>query len=449
MIDLKPDQRTALAAEYTAHKKALKDASVNLLAAALNLVPTSPVTSTPNNSILSSDGTNSNVSSSAGASRMPHSYQREKLPVFTGELRAYPRWSRQWKDAQSYFGEDQFFMMLQSSTPTWVDILSNSSLAEVWEQLDARFASTRVVSEAALKDYQNYVPAKKSKNERLIEVAEHVSRTYRDLQSVGKEQEMDQVEHLILKVLDWLDSYHKDELVDLLMKDEKALPAQRVGTFKLIFNYLKTTRMNLLKYHTFTADVEKTETKTYCRVCKRTHPLPYCRPKSGGLNINNQERQPGGQGASRGGGRGQTSPPENCKFCGKKSHSFTSTRTNKTYPSSRLYDCPDFMRLDETARAEYLEKHKGCSVCTNPYHQEATCNSTWQKCGAIISGDTKCPERHNRVLHGANSSYVITNNLVQINNVKKGLEQYIEPRPVLLFIQSVMLRGRVLGDGGN
>ncbi|MCP4114994.1 MAG: hypothetical protein GY737_06220, partial [Desulfobacteraceae bacterium] len=241
MIDLKPESRAALTGEYTAHKKALKEASAGLLAASLALIPASPVTSTPNNSVLGSGGTESNVSSSEGVSRNPHSYQKEKLPIFTGELRTYPRWSRQWKDAQKYFGEDQFFLMLQHSTPDWLDVLSNSSLTEVWEQLDARFASTRVVSEAALKDYVAFIPTKKSKNERLIEISEHVSKTYRDLQSVGKEKEMDQVEHLILKVLNWLDQYHKDELGDLLMKDEKALPAQRVGAFKLTFNYLKTT----------------------------------------------------------------------------------------------------------------------------------------------------------------------------------------------------------------
>ena len=164
--------------------------------------------------------------------------------------------------------------MLQRATPDWIDVLSNSSLTEVWEQQDARFASVRVVSEAALKDYVNFVPTKKGKNERLIEVSEHVSKTYRDLQSVRKEKEMDQVEHLILKTLNWLDQYHKDELVDLLMKDEKVLPAQRVGAFKITFNYLKTTRMNLLKYHSFSTEPEKSETKPYCRVCKKNHVLP-------------------------------------------------------------------------------------------------------------------------------------------------------------------------------
>ena len=110
------------------------------------------------------------------------------------------------------------------------------------------------------------------------------------------------------------------------------------------------------------------------------------------------------------------------------------------------------MRLDETARAEYLEKVKGCSVCTSPYHAEADCNSMWQKCGSLLSGDTKCQARHNRVLHGANSSYVI-NNLVQINNVSKGPEEHIEPRPVLLFIQTILLRGKfrtsLLYDSGS
>ena len=312
-----------------------------------------------------------------------------------------------------------------------------------------------VVTKWAFKTITNittFVPTKKGKNERLIEVSEHVAKTYRDLESVGKEREMNQVEHLILKTLTWVDQYHKDEIVDLLMKDEKAQPAQRVGAFKIVFNYLKTTRMNLLKYHNFTSESEKSDPKPYCRVCKKNHPLPYCKPGPRGVHVNSHERQPSGQGAGRGGGRGNQSVPENCKFCGKKTHTFTSTRTNKSYPSTRLYDCPDFMLLDVTARAEYLKKIQGCSVCTSPLHTEADCNSSWQKCGSPLSGDSKCQVRHNRVLHGANSSYIISN-LVQINNVAKGPEEHIEPRPVLLFIQSILLRGKfrtsLLYDSGS
>ena len=199
LIQIKPDKRQVLMAEYTAHSKALKADTATLLGAALGLLPASPTTSTPNTSLIVPSNDNSIASSAS--SKPHHSYVKEKLPIFDGDYRAYPRWSRQWKAAQSYYGEDQYFLMLQKSTPADVDILANNTLEDVWTQLDARYASVRVVSEAALKEYSAFVPTRKSKNEKLIEVADHVTKTYGDLQRVGKEKEMDQVEHLILKVL--------------------------------------------------------------------------------------------------------------------------------------------------------------------------------------------------------------------------------------------------------
>ena len=241
---------------------------------ALNLLPASPTAqSTPNNSFIAPSDQST---ASSGAGKPHHSYIKEKLPVFDGDYRAYPRWSRQWKDAQSYYGEDQFFLMLQKNTPSNIDVLANNTLPEVWEQLDARFALTRVVSEAALMDYSAFIPTKKSKNERLIEDADHVNKVYGDLQRVGKGSEMDKTEHLILKVLKWLDIYHKDELVDLFNADEKAPLAQRQGVFQITTAYLKQTRLNLLKYTSFSPQADKPEKPlAWCRVCKNHHDPPF------------------------------------------------------------------------------------------------------------------------------------------------------------------------------
>ena len=250
--------------------------------------------------------------------------------------------------------------------------------------------------------------------------------------------------------MNWVDTHHRDELIDLFRRDEKAQPAQRVGIFKLVFNYLKDNRINLLRFTSLT-EPSKPDTGKFCRVCKKSHALPYSK-KSPDVSLNAHDRQAGGRGG-RGGGSGTQQPPvENCKYCHKKAHSYTSTKTNKSYTSHRLYDCPEFMKLSETARAQYLEKVNGCSVCTNPDHSEANCTSSWQKCGVITDGANKCQARHNRVLHGANSSYIISN-LVEVNNVTKGPEVNIEPPPVLLFIQKLVLRGKhhisLLYDSGS
>ena len=452
LAQLKPDRRPNLMTEYTGFSKTLKQDTATLLGTALGLLPASPTTSTPNTSFAAPSNDNSTASSASG--KPQHSYTKEKLPNFDGDYRAYPRWSRQWKDAQGYYGEDQFFLMLQKSTPADVDILANNTLEDVWTQLDARYASVRVVSEAALKEYSAFVPTRKSKNEKLIEVADHVNKTYGDLQRVGKGKEMDQVEHLILKVLEWLDTHHRDELIDMYNSDEKLAQANRKGVFKITTEYLKETRLNLLKYTPLSSikSASNTERLPFCRSCKKNHNPPFCSKPD--VRLHNHERQPAGQHPGRGGG-GQSRPPrppppDKCGYCGKKSHSYTSAKTKQSYISTRFYDCPEFMRLSETQRAQHLEKIKGCSVCTSPNHQEADCDSSWQKCGVMI-GDKKCTARHNRVLHGADSAYVLINSL-EVNNVQHD-EEIHDPPPVLLFIQGILLRGKfntsILYDPGS
>ena len=84
------------------------------------------------------------------------------------------------------------------------------------------------------------------------------------------------------------------------------------------------------------------------------------------------------------------------------------------------------MKMMETQRAEYLERITGFSVCTNPDH-----NSSWQKCGVMLNVNTKCQACHNRIFHGANSSYIV-NNLVEVNNVRpRGIRRAAVSSPLL------------------
>ena len=110
------------------------------------------------------------------------------------------------------------------------------------------------------------------------------------------------------------------------------------------------------------------------------------------------------------------------------------------------------MKLSLKERADHLEQIGGCSVCTSPSHGQADCNSSWQKCGVALSGDSKCQSRHIRVLHGAGTPFVINN--VEVNNVQNSeMEVDADSLPVLLLIQRILLRGKyhtsVLYDPGS
>ena len=447
LIELDPDQRQPLSQEYAASKKKITDAAAVLLTAALGLLPASPVITTPDNSIIGA----SEASTIQGSvsSRQSFSYQKEKLPIFDGQLRSYPRWARQWKDAQQFYGEDQFFLMLDKSTPKWLDILSNATLEEAWQQMDARFANTRVVAQAALADYSAFVPKTKSKNERLIEVAEHVNRVYADLCAVGKGGEMDKTENLILKVLEWVDKDHRDDLVDLFRKDELAPPDRRVGVFQLTYKFLKDNRLNLMKYTALTDKPPQDAHKPFCLQCKKAHLPPVCKRRYD-LRVHNQERQVDDQDGAHG-DESQTTDP-GCKFCEGSVHTYTSRWNSEVYPSNRCYDCPEFMKLTDVQRADYLESIGGCSVCTSPDHGQGSCTASWQSCGLLLDDGTKCQGRHNRALHNANTAFVI-NNGIEVNNVSHDVETNDDPPPVLLFIQKLRIRGKVttslLYDSGS
>ena len=126
------------------------------------------------------------------------------------------------KKAIDLYNEDQYMMLLDKNTQDWLDISANANPEDAWQALDTRFANTRVVSQTAISEYTKFTPKSKNKHERLIEVAEHVQKTYTQLCSVGKGNEMDSSENLILHVLEWLDKDHCDDLVDIFHKDELA-----------------------------------------------------------------------------------------------------------------------------------------------------------------------------------------------------------------------------------
>ena len=233
--------------------------------------------------------------------------------------------------------------------------MTNRGLTVIKEQI----GSTEVVAQAALADYSAFTPKAKSKNERLIEVAEHVNRIYSDLCAVDKGGEMDKTENLILKVLEWV-----DDLVDLYRKDELAPKDRQVGVFQLTYKLLRDNRLNLMKYTPLTETSPSDDSKAaLCRQCKKVHHPPFCK-KQADLQVHHQDRQAGEQrGGARGGGGGRGDghqAPTHCKYCNKKVHTYTSKRNSKVYTSSRLYNCLDFMKLSDKQRADHLESVGGC-----------------------------------------------------------------------------------------
>ena len=140
LIKLQPQTRAEKVAEYNVANTKIKTAATELIVSALAALPASPTTSTPDTS-LHDPGLSSTGASSARSCHVSHSYMKRKLPDFKGDLKAFPRWSKEWKTVQESYNEDTFILMLNDATPKCDDLLANSDVAECWSQLEAKYGN--------------------------------------------------------------------------------------------------------------------------------------------------------------------------------------------------------------------------------------------------------------------------------------------------------------------
>ncbi len=177
LIKLQPQTRAEKVAEFNLASTKIKNAAAELIVSALAALPASPTTSTPDTS-LHDAGLSTTGASSARSTHATHSYMKRKLPDFKGDLKAFPRWSKERKTVQESYNQDTFILMLNDATPKCDDLLANSDVAECWSQLEAKYGNPRTVSQFAIRSYTDWKPTKVTQEALLIEVAEqHLQRS--------------------------------------------------------------------------------------------------------------------------------------------------------------------------------------------------------------------------------------------------------------------------------
>ena len=151
-----------------------------------------------------------------------------------------------------------------------------------------------------------------------------------------------------------------------------------------------------------------------------------------------------------------------CPCCKSSGHNWTK-RNGETLASDKLFSCQKFNEeLDIDGRVSLLQSCGGCARCTSWAHKRDKCTSK-MKCGYKLAGGGTCDsEKHHKLVHGSQSSYVNTIKLqTDVHKISNGSvneenqvldPDHLAPHLVLLQLQVIPFvggSGLVMFDTGS
>ena len=159
-------------------------------------------------------------------------------------------------------------MMLDQYTPSDVDLSSNVTQAECWEQLDNKYANPTVVCSHLMNEYLEWKPESRwSKSTVVLKVADLVNSFYKDLRAIDKQGELINGELLINHSVKCLPQYDKEEIIKLRTSEDKKPPNVRRSAYEIISGYLKETKEGLEKYGCWINEKEVAAKDKDKRIC--------------------------------------------------------------------------------------------------------------------------------------------------------------------------------------
>ena len=362
-------------------------------------------TSTPNNSIMEGDQSNTSSRASVGRASQ-YGYTKRAFPKFDGSPRNFPRWYKEWKEVISQLFDDNLLVtMLDEATPGYVDLKHCETAEEAFLILTNRFANPVMVSSKLMDDFVAWSPDKSLKDElQLIQMERTVKCLYLDLKSIKEEKQITSTPFFIQRCIRHTPASYQGELLRALSANEKI--DEPKSSYEVVQNFLTEKRETLERHGGWMdmGEIQDAESKAdnsrkqkqqpFCQSCDARHPRgQHIRSKSvNHLNTssNSVQSDSGASGGAQCSAIGSSKPDPKEKLRKKQEeygkcpachdyHSFT--LKGQTMASSRFSDCKGrWNDLTLQQKADLLQKVKGCSYCLSWKHDKSRCNATWKKC---------------------------------------------------------------------
>ena len=121
--------------------------------------------------------------------------ERVKLPTFSGNIRDYPRFK---KDFKSYVspsiktGSDAYIMKEMCLKDEALDLIKNvdDDIDAIWERLDDRYGKASKLTDVIMYDIKKLKPVSDGEDKKFLEFVDCIERSYRELKRVNMETEI-------------------------------------------------------------------------------------------------------------------------------------------------------------------------------------------------------------------------------------------------------------------
>ena len=220
-----------------------------MLDAAAKLDPAlTPLTSTPNNSLIDHQD-HSGASSSSQRPYMAYSgYAKRSFPKFTGKPRAFARWYSEWTTViHKMIPQDVVLVpLINDHTPQRDDVLHCDTVEEAFEILHNRYGNPHVVCTRLMDEWKDWRPNPKAHDQRqLIEVDTKFTALIGDLKAVNQEKQLTNSDWMCQHTMKILPRIYKEMLMDAMEINSNLPLAQQKTIFVLVKEFLKRKRTAL------------------------------------------------------------------------------------------------------------------------------------------------------------------------------------------------------------
>ena len=416
-----------------------------MLDAAAKLDPAlTPLTSTPNNSLIDHQD-HSGASSSSQRPYIAYSgYAKRSFPKFTGKPRAFARWYSEWTTViHKMIPQDVVLVpLINDHTPQRDDVLHCDTVEEAFEILHNRYGNPHVVCTRLMDEWKDWRPNPKAHDQRqLIEVDTKFTALIGDLKAVNQEKQLTNSDWMCQHTMKILPRIYKEMLMDAMEINSNLPLAQQKTIFVLVKEFLKRKR-TALEVHGGWFDDDSTGSKKndnvqdwYCRACNVCHPHNFkctAKPRQRTLNALTLMSPGAGDGGNNGGNGGRRGNEPRapmspaafkeaqdkigpCPVC-QGNHSYT--YKGNTFPSSRLSECQIFMSLDVNQRLDALQRTKSCTKSLSWKHGNNDCRVR-MRCNQVMNNGSQCRKKHHSSFHGERHAYL---NAIKVHAVAEVVE---------------------------
>ena len=389
-------------------------------------------------------------------SRNLHNYAKRPFPVFSGQIRDYPKWSREWRDHICKQYDETFLLTtVDECTPDEDDLYHYTTMEEVWTYLNNKYANSSIVATKLINEFVKHQPDTTESDEiQLLRLERRVRLLFMDLKAVGEQNQLIYTPYFIGEALKTVPRYYHNELMSLLDTNAKKQEPDRKSKYEVVDEYLRSKKesierfapeigIQLIQTKSSNSNRDKGKQDKFCQRCQVAHPLGKHTVKLNAFGANDNKNR-GPQQRNRSGGGVQSEAFKRrqreygrCRLC-NEFHTFDFK--GSPFASSRFSDCAQWRTMTKDARANYLAQGKYCVLCLSWMHQKGDCKAKKNTCGGTKPDGSTCGGAHHADLCGVRHAYVNTISISPaVNTCHRGHHPSADS-PVLLHLQEVEIR---------